>query len=198
MYDTSQQPEMMRERYSELPNEVRELFDYGTVEQTLQKISNEFGLRQEDIPLIQMEIDLILYGFLTREDLPARLQESLNIEETRANQIAERLEEDLFIIVDRFLTYVEELLADDEGGKQPLTTNQPQSKENSTPTPKVSSTAVEQSEEVGASIKPLRTFAEDVELSRVHGYGTFQSGEVTEDADDTPVHRSNQDDIINK
>jgi len=47
-------------------------------------------------------------------------------------------------------------------------------------------------------LKPLRTFAEDVELSRVHGYGTFQSGEVTEDKDDTPVHRSNQDDIIKK
>jgi len=48
------------------------------------------------------------------------------------------------------------------------------------------------------TIKPLRTFAEDVELSRVHGYGSFQSGEVPDDADDTPVHSSNQDDIIKR
>lgn len=46
-------------------------------------------------------------------------------------------------------------------------------------------------------LKPLRTFAEDVEFSRVHGYGSFQSGEV-DDTDNTPVHRSSQDDIINK
>lgn len=47
-------------------------------------------------------------------------------------------------------------------------------------------------------VKSLRTFAEDVEFSRVHGYGSFQSGEVLEDTDDTPVHRSSQDDVLNK
>ncbi len=46
-------------------------------------------------------------------------------------------------------------------------------------------------------VKPLRTFAEDVEFSRVHGYGSFKSGEVG-DTDDTPVHRSNQDDVLGR
>lgn len=47
-------------------------------------------------------------------------------------------------------------------------------------------------------VKSLRTFAEDVEFSRIHGYGTFKSGEPDEDTDNTPVHRSNQDDIMGR
>lgn len=215
MYDTSQQPEMMRERYPELPDEVKELFEYGIVEQMLQKVNQEFGLREDDIPLLQMEVDLILYGFLTRDGLSTRLQESLSIEESRARQIAERLEGDLFIIVDRYLTYVEELLTESINEEKPLIANQSQTEEGPTQVSKpadaivdnhgesvISTPAKEVPKETKQStegnIKPLRTFAEDVELSRVHGYGTFQSGEVTEDTDDTPVHRSNQDDIIKK
>lgn len=49
-----------------------------------------------------------------------------------------------------------------------------------------------------SGLKPLRTFGEDVAISRAHSYGAFQSGEEHEDADSTPVHRSNQDDILKK
>ncbi len=196
MYDTSQQPKKMRDRYAELPDEVRELFEYGTVEQTLQKISQEFGLKNEDISLLQMEVDLILYGFLTRVDLALRLQESLSIEELRAKQIAKRLEEDLFVIVEQFLTYIEGLLNENEDFGRPLITTQ--IKESSSQTPESSVSTGDQPEDVTTSIKPLRTFAEDVELSRVHGYGSFQSGEVGDETDDTPVHHSSQDDVLKK
>lgn len=49
------------------------------------------------------------------------------------------------------------------------------------------------------AVKPLRTFADDVGLSRAHGYGAFRSNENQDTgvADDT-VHRSSQDDIIGK
>src|SRR5690606_32494835 len=49
-----------------------------------------------------------------------------------------------------------------------------------------------------SELKPLRTFAMDVDMSRVHGYGAFKSGEAEQNDDETPVHRSSQDDIINK
>lgn len=45
------------------------------------------------------------------------------------------------------------------------------------------------------TVKPLRTFAEDVEISRAHGYGAFRSPSNTGDSQE-PIHRSSQDDII--
>lgn len=194
MYDTSQQPEKMRERYKELPDEVQELFEYGTVEKVLKDTSKEFGLREEDVPLLQVEVDLILYGFLTRNDLPERLQDSLDIEELRAEQITQKLNTDLFVIVEPFLTYVEDSLDETEGDIQPSTFDIPNTNPNQEP--KIENT--KQKNDTSAFVKPLRTFAEDVEFSRIHGYGTFKSEESEEDGGDTPVHRSSQDDIINK
>lgn len=48
-----------------------------------------------------------------------------------------------------------------------------------------------------SAVKPLRTFAMDVDVSRAHSYGAFQSEEAQNDEDE-PVHSSNQDDILKK
>lgn len=44
------------------------------------------------------------------------------------------------------------------------------------------------------TVKPIQTFAEDVELSRAHGYGAFRSTEAK--PQEEPIHQSSQDDII--
>lgn len=46
-------------------------------------------------------------------------------------------------------------------------------------------------------LRPLRTFAMDVNMNRAHSYGAFKSTD-DDNTDDTPVHRSSQDDIIKK
>lgn len=53
-------------------------------------------------------------------------------------------------------------------------------------------------EKPDGAVKPLRTFAMDVDISRAHSYGSFQSEENNETNDDEPVHRSSQDDILKK
>lgn len=45
------------------------------------------------------------------------------------------------------------------------------------------------------TVKPLRTFADDVQISRAHGYGAFRSPSNSGD-DQEPAHRSNQDDVL--
>lgn len=50
-----------------------------------------------------------------------------------------------------------------------------------------------------AAVKPLRTFAGDVEVSRAHSYGAFRSADnAVQSQDDEPTHRSSQDDIMRK
>jgi len=57
--------------------------------------------------------------------------------------------------------------------------------------------SVSQSNSIGGNeVKPIRTFAEDVEYSRVHGYGAFHSEDYQTNEGETPIHRSSQDDII--
>ena len=76
--------------------------------------------------------------------------------------------------------------------KQPviISMTQPQSGVKSEATAQATTTSDE------SAVKPIRTFAMDVDVSRAHGYGAFRSGE--EDDGDEPVHRSSQDDIIKK
>ncbi len=209
MYDISQLPEKMQERYRMLPDEIVELFEYGTVDQVIDDCVKEFGLRDYHRPLLQMEVDLVLFLFLTRTGLAERLQDSLEIEEIRANLIAQKLNDDLFIIVDELLTFVEEQfsgeVSDDPTiviAPAPLTIEPASQAAPSTlsevskdPNLTESATPPNTAPTKDTELKPLRTFAMDVDMSRVHGYGAFKSGEAEKD-DDTPVHRSSQDDIL--
>jgi hypothetical protein len=206
MYDISQQPEKMRSRYGELPEEIKELFEYGTVETVLDSAAVEFGLSDEQKSLLQMETELVLFLFLTRVGFVERVQESLEIELSRAELIGSRIESDLFVIVDNILTAVENELNNPSGQSTTVASNNPQpivlpplgSMDVLTENKGSASGPVNVPDEATENnLKPLRTFAMDVDMNRAHGYGAFRS----EDADNegsTPVHRSNQDDIIKK
>jgi hypothetical protein len=196
MYDTSRQPEQMRARYHELPEEIQELFEYGTVETVLDNVAVEFGLSDEQKALLQMETELVLFLLEPRMGFIERTKESLEIDATLAELLVARLESDLFIIVDRLLIEAEKQLT------QPVSQTPPADVSPIVLPPL--STATEnptnQAEQLAPSttqVQPLRTFAMDVDMNRAHGYGAFRS----EDADsegDAPVHRSSQDDIIKK
>lgn len=199
MYENSNQPEKMRTRYQELPPEITELFEYGTVDVVLGDITDEFALNDDQKESLRMEIELVLYCFLPRTGMVERIKESLTTEEAVAERIAARIEEDLFVMVDDLLTTVEKqfngtenkLIAPDKGPATIGETGQPEE------TP-VASAQVETSE-AQSNVKPLRTFAEDVEISRAHSYGAFRSGDdASSSEEDEPVYHSSQDDIIKK
>lgn len=211
-YDTSKMPETMQKRYLELPEEVTELFEYGTVEHVIDDLIKEFGLRSSDKDTLKMEIELVLMGFLTREGLPERLRDSLSIEENRANEISEKLNEDLFVIVGDYINFVE--LKFSEGGdikepkiivppkqnetpKEPLIVAPPKPKESAPEKEPETKPKVEEKENTYSKVKPLRTFAMDVDMSRAHSYGTSAPSQE-QDEDDEPVHSSSQDDILKK
>lgn len=209
MYDISQLPEKLQERYNMLPEEITELFEYGTVDQIIDECVKEFGLRDFQESMLHMEVTLVLFFFFTRTGLSERLQDSLEIEEIRANLIAQKLNDDLFIIVDGLLTFVEEQFSR-EGGDEPsiaitpapLTTEPASEAAPSTVSgvPKdsnltKSATSLNTAPTKDTGLKPLRTYAMDVDMSRIHGYGAFRADEE-KDETDTTVHRSSQDDVL--
>ena len=197
MYDISQQPLEMQERYKELPQQIIELFEYGTIGIVIDNISKEYGLDVDQVALLRMEIEMVLYLFMTREGFTERLQESLEVEQERARGIAQRVNDDLFAIVEPVLNF-----ADEERRKNEEIATEINNEAVLVPPPAVtdSTPAVKQTPEASPEptvIKPLRTFAEDTGLNRAHGYGAFRSAEKQEtETESEVVHRSNQDDII--
>ena len=220
MYENINQPEEMRERYKALPPEVTELFEYGTVDFVLDNLVHGFTLGDEQKAALRMEIELVLYFFLPRIGFVERLQDSLEIDQPKAEQIYAYIEENLFVIVDNILTFADKELGDNtktEAVPESLPTPPaPQKPAAQVPLPpsgqpsfitKVDTTPINkpittekptQTETPHSNVKPLRTFAEDVELSRAHSYGAFRSNTPEAEEDDEPVHRSSQDDIMKK
>lgn len=193
MYDISRQPESMQRRYGQLPEEIRELFDYETVDVIIHDTTREFGLNEAQKDALQMEIELVLYLFLPRTGFIERLQDSLEIDRGLAEKITAKVETDLFTIVDNILTFVESQFADGQATESAPSAIVVPPQTPSVPTPPP---PPEPKQETG--LKPLRTFAEDVAFSRAHSYGSFKSPDNNDHDDDTPTYHSSQDDIIKK
>lgn len=222
MYENINQPDEMRERYKALPPEVTELFEYGTVDFVLDNIVHEFILSDEQKDVLRMEIELVLYFFLPRIGFVERLQDSLEIDQAKAEQIYAYIEENLFIIVADILTIADKELSESIEVETTSVATEPtppvpQKPITRTPLPpsglpsfitKVDTPAAPEPEKPVektpakenpySNVKPLRTFAEDVELSRAHSYGTFRGNNPEEEEDDEPTYRSSQDDIMKK
>lgn len=197
MYDFSQQPAAMQERYKELPEEVVELFEYDTVTQVMEDTVREFGLRDTDVPVLKMEIEMVLYFFLSREGFAERLQESLEIEKTRAEEIAKKINTDLFALVESYLSLAEQESANNTVTAEDLPSVIVAPPIQTQPTPEPALTEVPK-EEKYAQVKPIRTFAMDVDISRAHSYGATAQPNSEGEEEEEPVHRSNQDDILKK
>lgn len=202
MYGNSLQPKKMQERYNQLPPQITELFDYGTVGLSIDNITSEFNLTERQKEALLMETELVLYLFLPRLGFIERLQESLEIDQSLAEQVASEIENNIFFIVNDLLDFSDNQFKQESGTPTTIPNAQPQTNNKTIITKSTNPPASEiighAEESAGQNIKPLRTFAEDVQSSRVHGYGAFHSGEVTEGNDSDPVHRSSQDDIIKR
>lgn len=199
MYDTSYQPEAMQARYKFLPPNITELFEYGTVQLVVDDTSLEFALNDDQKAALLMEVEMILYFFLTRTGLVERLKESLEIDQLRATQITAKLEGDLFIIVDDLLDAAEKEFEVADTKNLPTTDSQPEPTvvpETLTPTPPVTPSEAVPNAAPLAAVKPMRTYSDDVNMSRAHSYGAFRPQE--DDDSDEPTHSSSQDDVLRK
>lgn len=202
MYDTSHQPESMQARYKFLPPEITELFEFGTVELIMDQAALEFGLNDSQKEGLLMEVELVLYFFLTRKGLVERLRETLEVDQARATQIAAKLENDLFIIVDDLLDAIEKEFESEDTEVAPVpeetsTSAPPAETLPTTPAPTTYPPETPPNPATLAAVKPMRTYSDDVNMSRAHSYGAFKP-EGDDGDPDEPVHRSNQDDIIGK
>lgn len=218
MYDTSHQPEAMQVRYKFLPPSIMELFEFGTVEYVVEQTGKEFGLNEEKKAALLMEIELILFFFLTRKGFVERLRESLEIDQGRATQIAAKIENDLFSIVDAALDVAEAEFESDKG--EGLVTETPLNPETPIPPstqpqpaivpPEPTSLIVEPKSGVPdaaipepvmtpqtTTVKPMRTFPDDFNAGRAHSYGAFRPEGEDNDPDE-PTHSSSQDDVLRK
>lgn len=187
MNDDREQLEEMTKRYKVLPPDIIELYEYGTVDVVVENIAKNFNFNEEQAELLRMEIDMVLHLFVPQEELVTNIEESLEIDATKANQISEIIESDLFIVVDDILKIASEQLTEN------TSTNQAEM-------PTVASTNTNSATETAANsnvVKPLRTFAEDVEISRAHSYGAFRGNDDTTENEEG-VYRSSQDDIMKR
>lgn len=193
MYSNQDQPIQMLERYKDLPKEITDLFEYGTVEVIIDTVVKEYALKETQKNALLMEIEMVLYMFLTRDGFENRIQESLEVPTETAVDIAYRVENELFIIVDPILSHFEQELKN---------LSELEVVSNTTPLheilePATTSPEIQKPADTLPGLRPIRTFTEDVNLSRAHGYGAFRSNE-TETSTEEDVHRSSQDDIIGK
>ncbi len=213
MYDTSHQPETMQVRYKFLPRNITELFEYGTVGLVVDEATKEFELTDEKKAALLMEIELILFFFITRKGLVERLRESMEIDQGQAMQIAAKIENDLFSLIDSTLQVAEaefeSNVIDDaskaEGALSDSTpaVTQPMVEslvpENLIVEPKLRPNSITEqaTTPVVADVKPMRTFPDDFNAGRAHSYGAFRP-EGNDNDPDEPTHSTSQDDIIKK
>lgn len=178
MYNNQSQPETMRERYPKLPKEILALFEYGTVDLVLENIAREYTLNEEQRLSLRMELELTLYLFLPRNTLLERLDESLGIDREEIEMILSDLEENLLMVADPILVAAEKKFSTKTDSQEETARNA------------LGSQAAETTS--SQTVKPLRTFSDDAH--NVHGYGSFKQD--LEISDDTPVHRSEQNDVL--
>lgn len=214
MYDTSHQPEAMQVRYKYLPPSIIELFEYQTVQFVIDETAKEFGLNDDKKAALLMEIELILFFFTTRVGFVERLRDSLEIDQRKATQIAAKIENDLFSIVDQILDAAEAEFESEEAGTPipeasqgevvptpPNSPPEPTEPASLIVEPKPNTTVPPTPEQIVppqiATVKPMRTFPDDFNAGRAHSYGAFRPEGEDHDPDE-PIHSSSQDDVLRK
>lgn len=189
-------PQTMRKRLEALPSSIRELFVFDTVGVVISDVTKMFSLSDDQAEALRIEVGLVLCLFETRDDLGERIANNLQVDSERANAIKQYLDENLFIMVEEVLDF-----ADDQWLEGEIELLKNRTVETPTVLPPVDLEEIKEepptNPESQPLVKPLRTFADDIDISRAHGYGAFRSGEnLPKPDEDETIHRSNQDDII--
>lgn len=169
------------ELYKKAPLHIRELYAGEDTGELLWQTATKVGINGGKVYReFAMTIGDVILGSQDKSSLPRTLKDRVNLSEVQIKVVIESIKSLLdklpgVISPENLPAYVIEntLLGADQHTETTGATSAPDM----------------------LKVKPLRTFAEDVEISRAHGYGAFRSPSNTRDSQE-PIHRSSQDDII--
>lgn len=168
------------ELYKAATDQVKELYASEASGELLWEVAGKIGINGgRPYRQFAMSVGDVILGIYKKESLPQLLKDRAGFSE-----------EQIKIVIDNLAEFLEKI--PDHANAEPYVIPP-------TTTPEPSSVPVEtpQGKEVNPNIvKPLRTFAEDIGLSRAHGYGAFRGSDNKPKGEEGEIHRSSQDDII--
>lgn len=156
------------ERYREMPEEIRDLFDMGIIDRAVTMVSQQYGLTEEQSILLGNQIALTVLLFLPKDDFDGRLVSALNIGPEKATGITTVIESEVFLLVDDLLEEANGRFLDRDVTSEeipPVASPEPEA----ATTPTESSPKPQESTNV---IEALRTMQSDA--NRIHGYGAYR------------------------
>lgn len=161
-----------------------------------QILKDQIGLTEDKIRTVMISLQP-LWDQIPNKDIPTAKPYVFKPEATNPPEIAQsdKKNENKPQQKNKMLEKTDEKIT--ENLKEPLIVTPPQPKQ---PEPASAIETKPQTEEKGSTyskVKPLRTFAMDVDMSRAHSYGTTAPNQE-QDEDDEPVHSSSQEDLFRK
>ncbi|OGG85566.1 hypothetical protein A2392_02210 [Candidatus Kaiserbacteria bacterium RIFOXYB1_FULL_46_14] len=190
------------ELYKAAPDNIKDLYSGEDTGELLWNIAISIGINGGDsYRKFALAVGDIILGLYKKDSLAQILKDRLQLNVVQINEVITRLKP--------LLERIPELPNSPSGPviftpvtSGPLPVETPDSIEakpintNTEPESATNQQIAQVSNE--PTVKPLRTFADDVGLSRAHGYGAFRSAEVSGEREDKVVHKSSQDDLVKK
>lgn len=189
------EPKMSRdEAYKSAPEYIKNIYAGEDTGELLSNIAHQINLSDRSLyRTFALSIGDVILGLQPVSNIKAILMERLNMAESQAQTVVIGLQplikkltsspkqplENIFVPKKPSGSFIATTASSD------ITTER---------TPKQTERAY--TEKDLAVVKPLRTFAEDVEISRAHGYGAFRGSNSENKSDDEPIHRSSQNDLL--
>lgn len=192
------------ELYKEAPSNIQELYSGERTGEILRNIADKAGiLDKQAYKTFALSVGDIILDLYQPDSLRVILKDKLNLSDDKLTLIEQELKP-LLSSLPKTEAVVQNTVLEPVNQQQ-ITDAIEESKKTSSitkvdtpPAPKPETPIITPVKESPYSqVKPLRTFAQDVELSRAHSYGAFRgNNSQNEEDDEEPVHRSNQDDWI--
>lgn len=169
--DDTKTTKALSDRYQVLPTEVRELFEYGVIEQSVLEISRRFNLSEEDQLNLENQVALTFLFFFPSYSFTDRLLNSgLQVNASLIPSIAAAVHEELFVLTeDIFEATDERFISNPSTVDASLTQASPQSSQNA---PTIQTDITEPKTDSSIPLERVRTMGADAE--RVHGYGAYR------------------------
>ena len=89
--------ERFEKRFEALPEELRQLFSSGAIEQEVRNIGSTFSLSAQQLGALEEQVRLRILGFIRKANFLTTLKEQTDIEEGKIQKIGDALEQGIFL-----------------------------------------------------------------------------------------------------
>jgi hypothetical protein len=94
---------MIKERFDALPQMIQEVILSSHYEETLLEIGKQYNLNVEQMGMLEQETTLTMMGLTPTKDFEAELTHGLNVNKLKGSQIAEDINEKIFLKIRELL-----------------------------------------------------------------------------------------------